>query len=230
MKNSITRNTILALLLCTVAFTSCIKEKDYEPVQIAGLSIINAAPTTTPLVVYADNNITTPANFIFGTKVDYLNAYAGSRNFTITKSSSTAAVYSERFTLENQVGYSLFVVDRLENLKFLFLKDDLAAPATGKAKLRFVNLSPDANALSLTIEGKPTAIFTNKAYKEFTSFEQIDAADKVTFQVKNNATGALETALPDVKIEAGKIYTIYAKGLKANTDDTKFGAAIFTHK
>ena len=229
MKISNTYKTIIAAIILSVGLTSCLKDKDYEPVQIAGLSLINTVPADQLLDVYADNNRTTALEFKFGTKIDYLNAYAGSRNFTVTKFGLTQPLYSERFTLENQQGYSLFVIDKLENIKFLLLKDNLTKPAAGKAKVRFVHLSPDAAALDLKIVGSAANLFTNKIFKEYTEFEEIAAADDVDFQIKT-ATGTVLATLADVKIEEGKIYTIYAKGLLANTDNTKFDAAIFTHK
>ncbi|WP_379086879.1 hypothetical protein [Pedobacter sp. UC225_65] len=48
--------------------------------------------------------------------------------------------------------------------------------------------------------------------------------------MKNKNTGNVETFIADVKIEEGKIYTVYARGLKAATDETKLGVAVFTHK
>ena len=230
MKISNTYKAIIALIILSASLMSCMKNQDYTPIEIAGLSVIHASPTTEQLNVYADNNLTTAGEFSFGTKLDYVNAYAGSRTFTVTRKGSTTALNSARFTLDKEVGYSLFVIDKLESIKLLFLKDDLAKPTAGKAKIRFVNLSPDASALNLAIGGQTTDLFTNKIFKEYTTFDEITAADKVTFNVKNNATGEIEATLAGVKIEDGKIYTIYAKGLKANIDNTKFGLAIFTHK
>ncbi|MBB2146319.1 DUF4397 domain-containing protein [Pedobacter sp. LMG 31464] len=230
MKISMPFKAIIAALTLSLGLLSCSKNSDYTPAEISGLSIIHASPTTEKLNVYVDNAQATIAEFSFGSKVDYLNAYSGSRKFDVAKAGTNTSLKTEQLTLEPQFGYSLFVIDKLENIKFLLLKDDLTKPAAGKARIRFVNLSPDAEALSLAIEGKPTDLFTNKAFKEYSTFETIDAAEKVTFNIKNNTTSAIETALTDVKIEEGKIYTIYAKGLKATADDTKFGAAIFTHK
>lgn len=230
MKISTTYKAILAAVTLSLGLLSCSKNTDYEPVDISGLSIIHASPTTEKLNVYVDNGLATFNEFSFGSKVDYLNAYSGNRKFDITKAGTNTSLKTEQLTLEPQIGYSLFVVDKLENIKFLLIKDDLTKPATGKARIRFVNLSPDAGALSLAINGQTTDLFTNKAFKEYSTFENIDAADKVTFNVKNATTNELETSLADIKIESGKIYTIYAKGLKATIDQTKFGAAIFTHK
>jgi hypothetical protein len=230
MKISMRYKAILAAVTLSLGLLSCSKNTDYEPVDISGLSIIHASPTTQKLNVYVDNNLATFNEFSFGSKVDYLNAYSGSRKFDVAKAGTNTSLKTEQLTLEPQVGYSLFVVDKLENIQFLLLKDDLTKPATGKARIRFVNLSPDGGALSLAINGQATDLFTNKAFKEYSTFETIDAADKVTFNVKNATSSAIETTLVDTKIESGKIYTIYAKGLKATADDTKFGAAIFTHK
>lgn len=224
-----TYRTIIAALFLTLSLSSCIKDRDYEPVQFAGLSVINAVPSTELLDVYADNNKTTPTDFSFGTKVDYLNAFVGSRNITVTKKNSGTSIYAERFTLENQVGYSLFVIDQLANVKLLLLKDNLTRPATGKAKVRFVHLSPDAPALGLGIQGVATDIFTGKSFKEYTDFQEITPGTQLNFQIKN-ANGDVVATVADVKVEEGNIYTVYARGLLANTDATKFGAAIFTHK
>jgi len=230
MKITFNYKALLAATALSLGLISCSKNDDYTPPAISGISIIHASPTTEKLDVFINNTKISVNDFSFGTKMDYLNAYSGNRKFDVTKTGTTTSLKSESFTLEPQEGYSLFVINKLENISFLFLKDDFTQPATGKARIRFVNLSPDAEALNLAIAGSATDLFTNKAFKEYSTFESIDAAEKVTFNIKNKTTGANEVVLADVKIEAGKVYTIYAKGLKATADATKFGAAIFTHK
>jgi hypothetical protein len=230
MKLTFNYKNLLAATALSLGLISCSKNDDYTPAQISGISIIHASPTTEKLDVYIDNNRASVTDFSFGTKMDYLNAYSGKRRFDVAKTGGSASLKSELFTLEPREGYSLFVIDKLETINFLFLKDDLTKPASGKARIRFVNLSPDAGALNLSIGNSTTDLFTNKVFKEYSTFEAIDAAEKVTFNVKNKTTGVSEAILVDVKIEDGKIYTIYAKGLKATADATKFGAAIFTHK
>lgn len=230
MKISFNYKAIIAAVTLSVALLSCSKTQDYTVVDISGLSLIQASPTTEKLDVYVDNSKATVSDFVYGSKIDYLNAYSGNRVLRLSKKDAGVALKTEMVTLFTNKGYSLFVIDKLENVKFLLLEDDLTKPATGKARIRFVNLSADAEALNLAIEGKPTDLATNKAFKEYSDFETIDAGDNVKFIVKNKTTGNIETSIADVKIEAGKIYTIYVKGLKAATDDMKLGVAIFTHK
>ncbi|MES2457643.1 MAG: DUF4397 domain-containing protein [Bacteroidota bacterium] len=219
----------LAILSCSLA--SCSKDDDnFTPPEISGLSVIHASPTTEKLDFYVENTKANTSDFAYTNKIDYLNLYSGNRKLVVTKKGLTTPLLSENFTLEAQKGYSLFVYDKFDVLKLLLLKDDLTAPAATKAKVRFVHLSPDAPALNLAVAGKETDLFTDKSFKGSTEFVSIDPAEKVTFNVKKKADNAVVATLADVKIEAGKIYTIWVKGLVAATDDTKLGAVIFTHK
>ncbi|TKC04891.1 DUF4397 domain-containing protein [Pedobacter frigoris] len=223
--------TLIAAVTLSMALASCSKDDDnYTPQPISGVSVYHASPTTEKLDFYVGTNKANQADFAFGNKIEYLNVYSGERQVTIKKKGAEASVVTEKLTFEPQTGYSLFVADKFDALKFLLLKDDLTKPAASKARVRFINLSPDAPALNLSIAGKDTDLFTNKLFKEYSTFETIDAADKVTFNVKNTTGGALATSIADVKIESGKIYTIWVKGLVAATDDTKIGVVVSEHK
>ncbi|RZJ81876.1 MAG: DUF4397 domain-containing protein [Flavobacterium sp.] len=230
MKTNLNFKTIIAALAITLGLSSCMKnDENYTPVEISGISLINASPTADKLDVYIDNTRASVNDFVFGTKMDYLNAYTGTRTFRVAKSGATTAFYSKDFKLEPSVGYSAFLINKTDNLEILMLADELKVPATGKAHVRFVNVSPDATALSLSITGQTTSLATAIAYKASSTFVEINAAEKVSFDIKT-ADGVTSSPLQNVKIEAGKIYTVWAKGLVAATDDTKFGVAIFTHK
>lgn len=230
MKFNSTIKTILVALTVTIGLSACSKKFESQPINLSGLNIIQASPTTEKLDVYVENTKGTPANFSFGNKTDYLNAYSGTRRFSVTMQGETTALKSETFTLEPQAGYSLFVIDKLETIGFLYLKDDLTKPQADKAKVRFVNLSPDGGSFDLLIAGKTESLASNKGFRAYSDFIAIDAADKVTFNVKNSLTGNVDASVVDFKVEAGQIYTIWVKGLKTNTDETKLGVEIYTHK
>lgn len=222
--------TAVVLSVFSLTFLSCSKlDNNYEPIHISGLNIIHASPTLELLDVYVNNSRATEAEFEFGDKIGYLSAYSGNRTFNVTKRYSPVSLQSLQYTLEHQNAYSLFVVNKLENVEFLMLEDDLTEPAAGNAKIRFINLSPDEGTLNLNVNGATADIVTDKAFKEYSDFEEIEAADQVTFHVKNTASQTTEVTIANVKIEEGKFYTIYAKGLRANTDETRFSAKIFVH-
>lgn len=220
----------IAVLTVSVVFVACSKDRQ-EVVQVAGLSMINAFAAPDSLDFYVDQTRVNDKAFKFNSKIDYKNLYPGNRALSIAKRGSNRALASERFNLVSGVGYSIFVLDTLNTntKKYLLTQDDLSAPAADKAKVRFINLSKDAPALSLRINGKDADLFTDKAFYEYTSFTSVDPGASVTFDIK--AGTEVKTTLPNVKIESGKIYTIYAKGISTATiDSLKLGAAIFTHK
>jgi hypothetical protein len=229
MKLSINYKNIIAAFILSILLVSCSKERSSPLIDISGLSIVNASPSTEKLDIYVDNTKVNTTDFSFGSKIDYLTAYSGSRRMTITRKDSNIPLKSELFILEPQFGYSLFVIDGFSDLKFMLLPDNLTKPPKGSASVRFANLSPDSEPLTLSVESGPYLI-TNIAFKYYSNAIFVDTGDKVNFQVRQHRTGDLVLSLADIKIEEGKIYTIYVKGLNSATDETKLGIAIYTHK
>jgi hypothetical protein len=80
----------------------------------------------------------------------------------------------------------------------------------------------------LGIAGTDAPLFTAKAFKEFTTFSNIAPNDSYTFELKQG--GTVKASLPAVKIQKGKIYTIWAKGLSSKTDSTGVGLSVMTNK
>jgi len=229
MKPSINYINIIVAFIISIVFTSCAK-KDSPLIDVSFLSIVNASPSTEKLDLYVDNTkVTSGGDFIFGSKIDYLTAYSGSRRMTITRKDLTVPLKSELFILEPQFGYTLFIIDRFTDIKFMLLPDNLTKPPKSRASVRFANLSPDSEPLTLNVEGNP-AIITNVSFKDYSNAILVNTGDKVNFEIREHRTGNLVASLSDIKIEEEKIYTIYVKGLKAATDETKLGAAIYTHK
>ncbi|KQS37067.1 DUF4397 domain-containing protein [Pedobacter sp. Leaf194] len=224
-----TAKTIFALLAVTLFLSACKKDwGDSNSITVAGIGFVHASPGTGALDFIVDNQRANNREFKYTNDLGYFGAYPGTRLFGIAKKDSVKYLSTTNVNLQSGFFYSAFVIDVLPSPKILVIQDDLTAPATGKAKIRFINLSPDAPALDLAVEGNATALVTGKAYKETSPFISIDPAAAYTFQIKesNNVTATL----PATKIEAGKIYTLWAKGLKSKTDSTKFGLSILTNK
>lgn len=224
--------TLIAALTVSAVMVSCSKDRtDYTPQPVSVMGVIHASPTTEKLDFYVGDAKANRDDFAYTNKLDYLPIYSGERQVKITKKGSSTSILSGTVSLKDQMAYSLFIIDTFDKVKFLLVKDSVTLPASGKAKVRFINLSPDAGAVDISIVGKDTPLATNKLFKEYSNFESIDAADKVTFKIKDKATGAEIAALTDQKIESGKAYTIWVKGLKAaTTEEMKLGAAIYLHK
>lgn len=229
MKISLNYKSIIIALFVAIGFLSCKKDGSEQLIDLSGLSVVNASPSKESLEVYVDNTKVTGSDFTFGSKIDYLTAYSGRRIITVKQKGADKTLITEPFILDPQYGYSLFIVDRFPDVKLMLLPDNLTKPPKGKASVRFANLSPDSDPLTLSVEGNP-ALITNIAFKNYSNAIFIDYGNSITFQVREHSTANLVASLPDIKVEEGKIYTIYVNGLKSAKDEMKLGAAIYTHK
>lgn len=228
MKLLINYKLITFTFFLAICFVSCKKDAQ-NLIDLSGLSVVNASPSKESLEVYVDNTKVTNSDFTFGSKLDYLTAYSGRRVMIVKQKGSDQTLLTEPFILEPQYGYSLFIVDRYPNVKFMLLPDNLTKPPKGKASVRFANLSPDSDPLTLAV-GSGNYKITNVRFKDYSDAMLIDVGDNITFFIRDHATADLVTSLSDVNIEEGKIYTIYVNGLKSAKDETRIGVAMYTHK
>jgi len=214
-------NFLLASSLALVAILPACKLDEVPNPDVSALTVINASPNSTAIDFYIDNERVNAADgsFIFPLRIPYQRVLAGNHQATVRTAGSAASLLTASLTFPtNQYG-SVFIVGKADALSFLQTKDDLSYPTTGKTKVRFINLMPDAPALSMEIVGEPTT-FSNKAYKDVTNFENVTSGVR-TILLKNAATNVTLATLTDYDLKADKIYTIWAKGLIATAITTQ---------
>lgn len=224
--------TLVCALTLTTIFSSCKKDKDNNPpaaIKPASLAVVHAAPGVSELDFFIDN--AKIKSFTYNSIIDYVAIpKPGKKELSATKKGLTDVLVKLPVDIAEDKAYTAFVADPTGKT-IVFVSDDLTAPAADKAKIRFINLSPDAGVLDLNITGKAEALVAKKAFKEASTFINTEAGAEINFEIKENGKPDVLATLPKVKIEKGKIYTIWAKGLKAGTtDDTKLGVAVMTNK
>ena len=106
-------------------------------------------------------------------------------------------------------------------LEPLVLVDNNSAPAAGMARVRFVHASPDAPAVDIALKNGPV-LLPNIAYKGHAEGEV--PAGTYDLEVRVAGTAAVALALPGTKIDAGKIYTVFAEGTVTGPDGNKLQA------
>ncbi len=94
--------------------------------------------------------------------------------------------------------------------------DDLVPPPAGKAKLRVIHASPDAGELDVYAKGKRDALFSGMSFEKKTGYLEVDPMT-ATLEVRPTGENNAVLAVPNAKIEAGKIYTIIIVGLTQGT-------------
>lgn len=198
-----------------VFLASCMDDDDgmvNEPVEVAYVSIYNAAPDAPDLDIVVDGRVINRNPFDYTSYSGYLNFFTGTREIKFRAANANNALVDTTFSLENGKAYSLFAVNTLPDVEALLVVDTAAAPASGKAMVRFVNLSPDAPAFDLAAtQGVTSAEFADKGFKEATAYTEI-GADTYTFEVKNTGSSDVVVAAKDVEILPGRYYTIITRG------------------
>ncbi|RZJ78950.1 MAG: DUF4397 domain-containing protein, partial [Chryseobacterium sp.] len=168
------RNFLFASGLLLAAVLPSCKLDDVPNPDVSALTIINASPNSNAIDFYIDSERVNAADgsFLFPLRIPYQRVIAGTHQVTVRSAGTATSLLTASFNFPtNQYG-SLFIAGKADALTYLQIKDELTYPTAGKTKVRFINLIPDAPALTLEIVGDPTA-FSNKAFKEYTTFENV---------------------------------------------------------
>lgn len=209
--------------------SSCLKDSNDESNEIvSAVTVIHGSPDA-PAVDFVLNRGLISANLSFGLRVPYFSWYAGQSQASFyPRGTITDPIYTATINLTRGKYYSLFLAGlEADSLSSLLIEDDLTQPAADKAKLRFINLSPDAGTLDFSIV--PDSLFASqKNFKEYSSFYEINPGNySATFM---SSTGDLVDYSFDLKLDPGKTYTVWARGLVQATDnDQEFENGLIIH-
>lgn len=200
--------SIALLTLATAIFTSCSKDDNKAKVMV-----VHASPDAPGVDILIDNSKVSEAILTFPKNTGYLEVDPGVRNIKVNAAGTSNSVINADVTLNEGINYSVFAVNTLDKIEAVIVEDDLTAPASGKAHVRFAHLSPDAPAVDVALKGG-AVLFPNFSFKTFSNFTPIDAGS-YTLEVRLAGTETVALELPPISLASGKIYTIFARGLAA---------------
>ena len=215
---------LCAVCLLSALLSSCLKNSNsYYAPPVAFVSFIQASPNQPALDFYMNNNKVNLAPINYGDGLDYFRAYTGKRTLSFYSAGTMTQLFSDTATLNVNVAYSVFLTNTSAtsaNPAILLLTDSISKPASGKATIRFVNVSPDAPAVDLAVKDS-AAFVSNKAFKGYSSFLPMQGGKTYTFNVLQHGTSTVLATLSNVPINTGLVYTIWFHGLasSSNTND-----------
>ncbi|RZM28180.1 MAG: DUF4397 domain-containing protein [Pedobacter sp.] len=218
----------LLMLLGTTLVLSC-KKEPVEVVDVSFLSITNTVPTLGTFNLYMNQNRVNNGALPFGGTINYFQVKSGTYNAKLTTESNAESLLTKDFDFEKDKIYSLFIVGKGAGLEYLLINDEIRTLSVEKAYIRFINLSPDAPALSLVAKDS-AAVVSDKTYKSASAFVEINP--KVyTLQIRDKVTGAtINKDLPNVDIKKGKFYTVISKGLLTPLEiEQPFGGLVISN-
>lgn len=173
--------------------------------------VVHASPDAPAVDVLVNGNAAF-TDLAFKEISSYAALDAGSYSVAVVPTGATTPqVISATLTLEADKDYSVIALNTLANIEPLVLEDNNAAPAAGKAHVRFVHASPDAPAVDVAVKGGPV-IFSNVAFKGVGTYTPVDAGT-YDLEVRLAGTETVALDLPGIALSDGTVYTVFAMGL-----------------
>jgi hypothetical protein len=226
MRN-LTRFSVIALAVVS-AFTlsSCGDDSPTAPTPKARVMAVHASPNA-PAVDLLVDNVVAGTGLAFPDNTAYLQVNAGTRNIKVNVTGTSTTVINADLPVTAGSYYTVFATDSVSKIAPLVLADDLTPPATGKAHVRFVHLSPNAPAVDVAVTSGPM-LFANTAFKAYSAFTPVDAGT-YNLEVRLAGTGTVVLPLPGISLTAGKIYTVWAKSFVGGAGAQALGAQIIVN-
>lgn len=187
---------------------------------------VHASPNAPGVDLLVDG-VVAGTGLSFPNNTAYLNVAAGTRNVKVNVTGTSTTVIDANVPVVGGSNYTVIACDSVSKIGAIVLTDNLAVPATGKAHVRFVHLSPNAPAVDVAVAGGPV-VFANTVFKGFTAFTPVDAGT-YDFEVRLAGTGTVALPVNGVTLTAGKIYTVFAKGFAGGSGAQALGAQIIVN-
>jgi len=203
----------LSVLAVIIAFTAC-KKTNSTPANTANVMFVNGCAGTNNVDVSVNNaKLTSASNLAFLKNSGYQSVTSGTAvpvAFSLTATGTPLINATESLT--TNAHYSVFAGGLVSgtSTSLVFSADDLTAPASGMAKVRFVNLSSDNLNVSCYV-GTPK-IDSNVSLGTVTPFFSITAATGVNVLFQDPAFPTKLAQLATQNFSSGKIYTIMLTG------------------
>lgn len=206
---------ILALLISICLSTPLAKSdeapKEAKPKSIAHVRILHAIAGAPAADFYFDDKKITE-KITFKTLGDYMEIESGKTIIKMTAAGNTATILDGTTTFARDGYYTIAPFGTMDKAKLTVQNDSTGKSDEKKARIRVFHLAPGASELSFALvsqlENKKPDIIKNLEYGADTTkliepgalLLQVGIAEKVVYEV------------PNVTLEAGKRYAVFAVG------------------
>lgn len=201
--------TSILVFVTIITLISC-KKDEVDTTAYTAIGVVNGSPTAATYDVYLGATKLNSAALPLGGGVAYTQQIAGNYDVKFTIAGRGESIYSKSVNLTQNNFNTFFLVGSPNSFDGVFTVDDLKATSTTQAFVRFVNLSPDAPALTLGTTGG-AAIGTSQAFKGVGNFVPV-ATGAQSFELKDNSS-VIRATLTGVNLVANGYYTVIARGL-----------------
>jgi hypothetical protein len=183
---------------------------------LAEFKVLNGSAVGAPLNVFVDG-VLALANVPFGGVSSYEKVTTGSRTITVQSTATPGAtLLTVVADLAPATDTSIAVSGPAGALRSLVLSDNNLPSAINRARVRFVNASPDLAAVDVYVNFVKQ--FSGGASNTASAYSELVAdSTGTTYEFDFNLAGTVTPVLmlPGVTLTSGKTYTIYLVGAGA---------------
>jgi hypothetical protein len=192
--------------------SSCVKPKN-APTGDAHIRFVNAVVGSPSQDVYINSVLVSSGKLPYGAQTSYMTYTAGISEIVFVDGVTHISQAAEDYGSDIGDYATFYFYGNMQGtLSAGGIKDNMTAPATGKARIRFVNLDYNlTNAMIMAVVGGNN-LFTSLQFATASVYYEVDPGTK--FQA--SATGVTTAPVMDFNLQAGKIYTIWLSGPSAN--------------
>jgi len=212
-RKSIFKNLLTgtSILLFAAMISSC-KKDDIDETGSANLKVVNASSASSDQSFLLANKTVVSGGLSFGDATDYIATNSGNNlQAEFRNEGASTAFASDDVDLDNGSNYTVFLAGDGQSARVKLYQDDLSAPASGQAKIRFIHLSDAAPANIDIRNASGDNLATNLAHDASSNYLNV-APGVLSLQVF--ATGQ-STSIGTFNLSAftaGNIYTVYITG------------------
>ncbi|MGY4384592.1 hypothetical protein ACVWYN_001618 [Pedobacter sp. UYP24] len=194
-----------------ILVSGCVK-KDDTPVGEAQLRFVNAVPGSVGQDVYVNNNQVTLVGLGYAQSTAYTKVISGINLIAFADGGTLVSNAIISYGTDIGTNSSVYYYKNLSGtLVAGAIKDDMTAPAAGKARVRFVHLNNSLNNSLRVSAVNGAELFPALVFGSASAYFEVAPGTK--FQPA--ATGVTTAPEISVNVQAGKIYTIVLTGSAA---------------
>lgn len=206
--------SLLLLALSATGLSSCGGGGGSDSGGNASVRFVNMASGYASLDVYKTSDTTLATAVTSDQASTYSSVAAGTYTFQLKRAGSAATSSTTAFSVSQDNSYTLLAFTSQNALQTVVLNDGQDAPASGSAKFRAINLSPEAGNLDVYVNPPGTAlkdvspVVSSVGGKTISSYVSIT---KGTYQVQVTGAGDktdLRLNIPSLVLDDGNIMSL----------------------
>jgi hypothetical protein len=185
----------------------------------------HASPDAPPVDVWVDGKKVV-SNLAFTGVTHYKGLRSGRHKVEVVPAGATTpVVISAEVKLSACTYYTVAATNVLAKIAPVIYVDKNKPAAWGKAKVRFIHLSPNAPAVDIAVSGGGPTLFSNISFTQASCYIQVPKGT-YSLDVKLAGTNTVVLTVPNVKLKQRMVYTVFAEGLVGGSPPQQLQAVL----